>query len=511
MKFEPRPYQTEDINYALDHDNDIRPIHCAPTGSGKTVIQAFIAKRELDRGNRTAILTPREEIFNQTHSILNQVVGAENVATLRAGHEWNSYKPVHIVSWPTLTTRSKKSDFWYPRVERVLVDECHLSMAPRISEILDHYELQGAVIDGYTATPARKSGKGLGRYFTEIKHVRSVRQLIKDGWLAPLEYWGGATPDVEGLKVARGDYEVRRLSERSVLLVGDVIDQWLRLASGRHTLVFGVDIAHAEALCERFQKAHVNAAVIHNRKSAEERLDIVNRFKSLDIQVLCNVTIASYGFDCPEISCIVAARPTCSTVLWLQSLGRGMRVADGKTECMVLDHAGNTEKLGFADNLYRWRLAQGKKAVANWTRSEQGEKEQHVHTCKACNNIFEGSRVCPKCGWKVPFQKRDVASTDEDLVPIGHNMGKRLPAGWPEHKEFYRMLICYGYGKKYKPGWAPNQFKKKVGCWPENNWMNLPRLLPEPRVLSYIIKEQQNYVRRLSYAQRAERKKRATA
>jgi len=384
-------------------------------------------------------------------------------------------------------------------------------MAPRVSEALDHYAELGAVIDGYTATPSRKSGKGLGRYFTEIKHVTSVRQLIKDGWLAPLEYWGGATVDTKGLKVARGDYEVGRLSQRCTLLVGDVIDNWLRLAPHRHTLVFGVDIAHAEALCDRFLKANVNAAVIHNRLGDAERFSIVSRFKSQEIQVLCNVTIASYGFDCPEIDCVVSARPTKSMVLWLQSLGRGMRPAENKSECMVLDHAGNTDKLGQAEDLFRWRLDEGKKAVENWTRQEAGEREEHTHTCETCKHIFAGSRVCPKCGWTVPFKKVDVASTDEDLVPIGNNMGKRLPVGWPSHKEFYQMLIGYGASKRYKPGWAPNQFKSMVNVWPDNNWMNLPSMEPDQRVLNWINKQKQNYARRASYAKRAERKKRATA
>lgn len=380
-------------------------------------------------------------------------------------------------------------DFWLPNVERLLVDECHLSMAPRILEILEHYREAGKTrIDGYTATPARLTGKGLGNFFTEIKHVVSVRQLIKDGWLAPCEYWGGATPDLAGMPSSRGDYKTEPLSAVCVTLVGDVVDNWLRLASTRHTIVFSVDIAHCEALAERFQQVGVNAAALHTRLDDVVRDKIVEQFKAGEIQVLCNVMIASYGFDAPSVNCIVAARPTKSIVLHLQMLGRGMRPKADGGECMVLDHAGNVTALGRADDLYRWGLDEKKPASRNWSKMEEsGEAEESVqHTCDECGHIFCKSRVCPKCGWELPFGKRDVETVDADLVPIGKTMAKKLPEGWPSHEFFYRMLLAYAKAKNRKTGWARHTFKKKSGVWPPNNWDNLSAIPPTKRVQAYI-------------------------
>ena len=96
--YEKRQYQIDDVNYAMNHGKEIRPIHIASTGSGKTYMQAQIAKRELERGNTTAIFTPRAEIFDQTHSALVDICGHKNIGTLRSGFEWNSSKPIHIVS-----------------------------------------------------------------------------------------------------------------------------------------------------------------------------------------------------------------------------------------------------------------------------------------------------------------------------------------------------------------------------------------------------------------------------
>ena len=503
---EERQYQLDDVNYAMNHGREMRPIHCAPTGSGKTIMQAQVAKRELARGSETAILTPRNEIFTQTHSLTSEICGAANVAVLRAkreGESWRADRPIHIVSWPTLISRVKRSDFWFPKVRRVLVDEAHLSMAPKILEILEHYAPK-AIVDGYTATPARMTGKGLGRYFTDIKHVVSVRQLIKEGYLAPIEYWGGATPDMTGIKIRRGDYETGKLSDACVVLVGDAVDNWLRLASDRHTIVYAVDIAHCEMLAHRFQQVGIKAAALHVRLDQEDRDRTNVLFKrwgpgcSDGIQVLVNVSIASYGYDAPSVNCIQICRPTKSIVLHLQMIGRGMRPGidddgeritdaddpDFKT-LMVLDHAGNVPALGMADDLFRWRLDQGKKATARV--NDKGEPEEPTtHECKECHYIFSHSRVCPRCGWKVPFSKRDVAASEADLVLIGKSLVKRLPEGWPSHEVLYQMLMFIQREKNYAPKWAAAKFKQRCDTWPLRHWDNLAAIPPSKRIRNWV-------------------------
>ncbi len=519
MIIDPREYQAATVNGVLDHrDKDERTIWCAPTGSGKTVMQALSCQRDMALGDASAILTPRNEIFSQTHGMVSGLCGHSNVSVLRAkrqGESWNPVNAVHVVSWPTLISRSRKSKFWFPRVKRVHVDECHLSMAPKILEILHHYAPK-AIIDGWTATPARQTGKGLGSFFTSIKHVTTVRRLIDDGYLAPVEYWGGATPDMAGIKIVRGDFEVGKLSKASQLLVGDVVDNWLRLASDRHTIVFAVDIAHAEMLAHKFKSIGIRTAALHVRMDQDDRDEVVRQFKSGDIQVLVNVSIASYGFDAPSVNCIVIARKTMSIVLHLQMIGRGMRPAednegrpitdknhaDFKT-CMVLDHAGNVPSLGQADDLFRWRLDEGKKACENWTRNpNSGEaKESAVHVCENCTNIFSRSRVCPKCGWKVPFSKKDVDTVDADLVRIGKNLLDKLPEGWPTHEIFYAMLIRYGATHGYKPGWPSVKYKEKCGVWPERHWMNMASVPTDARIENWIISRNIAYAKAKKKAQ----------
>jgi superfamily II DNA or RNA helicase len=246
----------------------------------------------------------------------------------------------------------------------------------------------------------------------------------------------------------------------------------------------------------------VRSASLHIKKTPEQREEIVQQFKAGQIQVLVNVSIASYGFDAPSVDCIVIARPTKSIVLHLQMIGRGMRPAvtaegdvikapdhPGFKTCMVLDHASNVTALGMADDLFRWRLDDGQKACENWTKNpESGEHEKREMVCEECSHIFSGQRICPKCGWEVPLTKRDVAVQEGDLVRIGKNMVKALPKGWVSHERFYAMLRWHSNANNEGKNWARNQFKKKAGVFPEPEWDDhaCPVFKPDKRVRNFI-------------------------
>jgi len=512
--YQDREFQLQGVDYSIEtarNHPELIPIMCSPTGSGKTVMQGKVAKHYYDAGDATAILTPRNEIFTQTHGSLSSVIDPYDITCLNADAYWQKWKPVHVVSWPTLTRRTKdRGEKWFPDVKMIQVDECHLSVAPEMIRVLEYYRDKGTIIHGWTATPGRTTGLGLGSFYTNIKHVTTTKRLVAEGYLTPCEYWGGKIPDLQQVRIRMGEYETKSSAQAAMVIVGDVVDNWLRLASDRHTIVFAVDIAHAEALADRFLKSGVSAAALHNKQLGGTRAEIVRKFKAGEIQVLVNVTIASYGFDAPTVNCIVAARPTKSIVLWLQMLGRGMRVmygsgfdlstiegrlaaiAAGPTpECMVLDHADNMRLLGKAEDLYRWKLNAKTKAGLNWTRHEEdkeGEREDRDNTCvnPECGWIFSGQRICPKCGTELPFTKRDVEVVEADLVRISGKLVEPLGEGWPDHKEFYLMLRYYGELKGRKEGWAAVQFNKKAKVWPEDNWKNEKTIKPNKRIQNWI-------------------------
>lgn len=489
--FELRDYQAEAITMTRARlAEGHRPIICAPTGSGKTVIAGHLAREANEQSQRVLFMSGRQEILRQTFDTFQSICGGDKVGFLMGNFPgWWFYPPITVASWDTLKSRWDKDDGWKIPAELVLVDECHLALSDRMSKtIMPHYAPQTVI--GFTATPARRSGKGLGDYFTRIIQVKTVQQLIDGEFLAPCEYWAGSHADVSKVKTVNGDYDNKGLSRAANdnALIGDVIDNWLRIARDRHTIVFAVDIAHATALTARFQTAGVLAEAIHSKTEPQTRTRLTEQFKSRQFQVLVNVGIATYGYDVPSVNCIVLARPTKSIVLHLQMIGRGMRPKPDGDYCMVLDHADNVRRLGCAEDLIRWRLDSGKPAAANVSRDAREKKGALVTqtTCEQCNHIFSRSRVCPKCGWEKPFASREVETIEADLVKIA-KAKKDLKLEGLDRCAWFRMIRGWVIEYKHKEGAAYYAYRDKFGEEPDRNWWSLSPLEPDDRVHAYMM------------------------
>lgn len=494
MSFDLRDYQRQAIDTAYQRVADgHRPIIQACTGSGKTVIAAFIAKEMLDASKRVLWLSGREEILRQTFATFNEVCGLGRVGILmRKETPWWFYPPVTVASWDTLKARWNKSDTWKIPADVVLVDECHLSLSEKMSEtIMPHY--RDKVVIGMTATPARRSGRGLGSYFTRIIQVSSIPKLIEEGFIAPCEYWAGSHVDTARLHVDRktNDYQERELSEASLdrKLIGDVLDNWLRICRDRHTIVFAVDIAHAQALAERFQSAGVSAEVIHSKMAHETRMQITEQFRSQAIQVLVNIGICTYGFDCASIGCVVLARPTKSIVLHFQMIGRGMRPKPDGGYVIVLDHADNVRRLGCVEDEIRWRLSEGKDAAVNTTRDGDATRNKAPQAppteCASCHYVFSRSRICPKCGWEKPVASRDIETVQADLVKVRRSRSE-LKLETQDRCTWYRMAVGWCLNNSKKTGMAYYRFKDKFGEEHDRAWERLGPLEPDERVSAYM-------------------------
>lgn len=470
--------------------------------SGKTVIAGQMARDFMEQGKRVMFLSGRREILRQSYDVFADFCGHDKVGFLMAGESpWWFYPPVTVASQDTLKARWDKADSWRVPADVVMYDECHLSLSPKmVKTVIPFYGDKVNV--GFSATPAKQSGKGLGSHYTRIIQVRSVNQLVDAGHLAPCEYWAGSHADVSGLRTVNGDYENRGLSRAANdnVLIGDVVDNWLRIASERHTIVFAVDIAHAVALTEKFQAAGIDAEVLHSRLAPETRTQISDDFKRGDIQVLINVGIATYGYDVPSVSCVVLARPTKSIVLHLQMIGRGMRPKADGGHCVVLDHADNVRRLGAAEDEIRWCLDDGRTAATN-VRKQVDEKtkrgDSELTTCDDCGHMFNRSRICPKCGWEKPLPAKDIETVRADLVKYREPKDTKATGdGWPNPENFYRMLMHHAMVKGYKPGWAYHKFREQMDSEPERHWQGLLPIKPTPRVANWIRSQQIRYAKR---------------
>lgn len=473
-----RPYQAEAIA-GIDEAVEAgarAPLLVLPTGAGKTVIASEILRRHAESGRRALFLAPRRELIDQASEKLTRCGVEHGVILAGAEHLRASYARIQVASIDTLQSRLRRlgevPDAW--GISLVIIDEAHLAVTERRKALLDQWP--DAVRIGLTATPTRKDGRALGRMFDRLIEPVTTADLTEQGYLAPARYFSLSQPDLERVKIVAGDYNQRDL-EKAVNrpnLVGDIVATWLRQAASRRTIVFCVGIGHSAAMAEAFLRAGVSAEHIDGEMTIADREGILERFRSGRTQVLTNAFLASYGFDLPEVSCITLARPTKSLMLYLQMLGRGLRVADGKQDCLVLDHSGCVHRFGFATDRRPWTL-DGAQSLAAGGRPERRESAQPKQIeCSECRAVFSRTRACPECGYRLPAPTRPIETLDGDLVEIGAGM----PEDAREKMAFYLELCGYAAQKRYKPGFATAKYRERYEDWPPREWKALPAAVP---------------------------------
>lgn len=317
---ELRPYQVEIIEKArerLSTGGRKRIILVCPTGGGKTVVSAQIILNSLGKDRRALFLVHRRELLKQAASKLSDV--GIDVGIIAPGFPPRPSQPVQVASIATLHSRgirTRRMDL--PEAHLIVVDECHHATAATWKSILDAYP--EAFVVGLTATPCRGDGRGLGSIFEELVECPDVSELARQGYLVGTKVFAAPPPDLSGVKILAGDYNEKQLSAKvnTNQLVGDVVTHWLRFAEGRRTLVYAVDVAHSVHLRDEFCRAGISAGHIDGTTPAEERDEVLRQFGAGVLDVVTNCAVLTEGFDAPEASCIVLAKPTKSFGLYRQ-------------------------------------------------------------------------------------------------------------------------------------------------------------------------------------------------
>lgn len=465
-----RPYQSAAIGAITRSLADgHRPLVVAPTGAGKTIIGVAVILACKRGGGRALFIAPRRELVHQTAEKL-RAAGIQ-AGIIMAGEPPSPYAPVQVATAQTLHSRTKRQQY-ASQFDLVVVDEAHLSITKSMLTVLERYK--SARLIGLTATPARGDGRALGQLYDDLIPVASVADLTEQGYLCPAIYYAPTKPDLAEVKVRAGDYVAEQL-ERAMdtpQLIGDIVQHWHKLASGRRTVVFASGIEHSRHLANEFCRSGVKAEHIDALTDQRNRDAIFARFRSGETQVLTNCFLASYGFDLPDLSCVVLARPTKSLVLYLQMVGRGLRPAPGKADALVLDHSGAVDLHGFADEPRPWSLDGDDTVQERYARQKKAEpREQRQRTCHDCRYVFRGSMVCPKCGWQVPRRAADVAVMDGELE-------RRNGKSRRDQRQTYAELRMYAHSRGFKPGWAAHKFREAFGRFPPWAWNNDQAAVP---------------------------------
>lgn len=353
MPYEARPYQSDAITADLAaFDSGIRRmLNVMATGTGKTITFAKLWAAFKDRlPGQMLVLAHTDELVSQNLTKIQEENPTLKVEKEMAGTYADPNADIFSASVATLGRQGTKRIDRLPwsNIDKVVIDEAHHSTGDAYSRVL---AAAGSLnpgthklLLGVTATSQRPDGKALSDIYEKVAYVYTLRQAIAEQWLVPIRGFRVATNTSLGdVSIHGGDFAKGELSHavNSPERNRQVVTSWLKLGENRQTVVFTVDIEHAEEMAREFRAAGVAAEAVWGDDN--ERHAKLARHRNGETRVLCNCNVLVEGYDDPTIACVVLARPTTSGLLFTQMVGRGTRLAEGKTDLTVIDVVDATQ------------------------------------------------------------------------------------------------------------------------------------------------------------------------
>lgn len=388
----------------LELAGESRILAIAPTGAGKTVLAAELLRRRALQGARCLFLAHRRELIRQTSDKLKAIGLRHGVLLGGVGPgsrrlPYDPAAPIQVASIQTYTRRGTGS--W----DVIVCDEAHHVRADSYEAVLEDSPI--ALVLGLTATPWRVDGRGLGEVFGTSVLVAKFRELIDRKYLVPYKGYAFDAPELGGLELANGDISQaaasRTMGER--VIVGNITEKWLERSADRRTVCFAASVERSMELVREINHARHHGGPIAQAEHVDANTPLevrdaildptFGRLASAETMFVSNVGLMTEGTDIPSIETIVLARPTLSTALALQMMGRGFRLSPetGKLDLLIHDHAGVTLHHGRPDDDRDFSL------TMDAPRVEPGTRAVSVVACKSCQAILERTdRECWMCG-----------------------------------------------------------------------------------------------------------------
>src|SRR5215218_9989135 len=341
-----RPYQQEAIAAVEDalERGVRRPLIVLPTGTGKTVVFASLIAR---RGGSALVLAHRDELLRQA---ADKLTTADRTLGLGVGfvqaERNDTHAPVVVASVQTLA-RQARLDRLPRRFDTVVVDEAHHAAARSYQRIISHLDASPLIL-GVTATPRRSDGR-LGDVWQEVTFQRGIAEMIRAGYLAEVRgvRVGLEAIDLDNVAQLGGDFDAEALGDalEQAAAPRHVLAAYQQHATPRKAAVFVPTVSLAHTVARVFTETGIAAEALDGSTPFEHRRAILDRLRTGETQVVVNVGVLSEGWDEPSLECIVIATPTRSQVKYAQIAGRGLRTFPGKTDCLVIDVVGVTDRL----------------------------------------------------------------------------------------------------------------------------------------------------------------------
>ena len=438
----------------------------ASTGFGKTNLFCHMVHGARAKGRRVVFVVPAITLIDQTFErLVDNGIDPIEIGILQADHVWRRpHAPIQIATSQTLARRE------LPECDMVVIDEAH-ELHKVLTDWMAAPEAKSKLFIGLTATPWTK---GLGKHFDTLVKSTPLRDLIAMGYLSPFRVFAPSHPDLTGVKTVAGDYKEDDLAERmsKPQLVADVVSTWLERGENRPTLCFAVNRAHAQLIRDQFEMGNVPVAYIDANTPREERTAIGKQLAAGTVKVVVNIGTLTKGVDW-RVECLILARPTKSPSLFVQIIGRGLRTAPGKSDCVILDHSDSTLRLGFPTDIDYDRLDDGSAKKGKSAAKEREESVPLPKQCTACTGLVPaGEQQCPCCGHVMKRPPR-VEVVDGELTELlsATKRGEKAPpvkarlAAKPR-QEVWAEIKGFQEERGRSDGWSAWTYKSVYDVFP---------------------------------------------
>jgi ATP-dependent helicase IRC3 len=339
MGIVPRGYQVEAVEAVRDayREGIGRQLISLPTGTGKTIVFGLLAK---EMGVKTLILAHRENLIEQAVSKVGLVYDTASIGVCMAGRN-ELDADIVVGSVQSCCRDGRLAQLKEQNFQLLVIDEAHHACSDSYKNIISSLGFfNGKLLVGVTATPYRSDTKGLGDVFEKVVFDRSIGLMVRAGYLSDIKGKRVLTrTDLTKVHTRMGDFVESELSEACNTFERNnlICNTFLEECPERKSIAFTCNVDHAKSLASVFQDKGYPAEAIYGALADDKKQEVYERFRRNETKMLINCALLTEGFDEPDISCVLMCRPTKSSGLYTQCVGRGTRLYPGKKDCLILD------------------------------------------------------------------------------------------------------------------------------------------------------------------------------